>query len=278
VTQIDLTTTAQRTSALQKLKLPASTTGFIPIKSPQAVTGVTAVAGSAQSFTLATYVVPGGNPADFGAVINWGDSTKDDTGHTIPFTSYVEPPSVAANGSFVVTANHTYKSGGAYSVQVLIVDKAHSFNVNATNYAAILAAFNAGNFAALVDPALGYAINAARTVTPVVVSGGPLTAPDPTPVFWLAVQGVQATVAKPGAFSGTVASFMAPPGSRAADFKATIIWSDHSVTKGRVKQAADGSFVVIGTHRFLRRGIYSAQVTVARKHMSSGDRATIRVM
>jgi hypothetical protein len=88
---------------------------FAPLDRTITPTGVTKQAIEGQPFTgvVATFTVPdtGALPGDFSAAIGWGDDAPSSTG-TI----------AGGNGSFTVTATHTYATSGPRSVAVTIFE------------------------------------------------------------------------------------------------------------------------------------------------------------
>jgi RHS repeat-associated protein len=65
-------------------------------------------------------------------------------------------------------------------------------------------------------------------------------------------------------FSGRVASFRPPAGSRAGDFAATINWGDQDETQtvGVVSDAGDGTFNVSGTNTYSLAGTYAYTISI----------------
>lgn len=74
-----------------------------------------------------------------------------------------------------------------------------------------------------------------------------------------AVSGTTFTTAKKATFRGAVATFTGP--GAAVDYSALIAWGDGRTSVGTVRLGSSG-FVVTGTHRYARKGIYPVIVTV----------------
>ena len=90
---------------------------------------------------------------------------------------------------------------------------------------------------------IALAIVAALTAIVSPASAAPRTTPCKLP----ARAGVTAT--------HTVATFTdADPNARARDYAVTINWGDGETTGGRVRRAADGSFLVRGRHTYEKKG------------------------
>jgi cyclophilin family peptidyl-prolyl cis-trans isomerase len=62
----------------------------------------------------------GGRPADFTAIVNWGDGTAEQSSTATPTPSVVIERSSERAGRLVVKANHTYARPGRYLVRVVI--------------------------------------------------------------------------------------------------------------------------------------------------------------
>jgi streptogramin lyase len=75
------------------------------------------------------------------------------------------------------------------------------------------------------------------------------------------------------AFSGVVATFAYPdPAATPADFAATIVWGDGTITPGQVAREATGDFVVSGEHTYIGGGrSYPASVAI----LDADSRTTI---
>jgi hypothetical protein len=175
---------------------------------------------------LATYTVtdPSGEPGtQWRGLINFGDGRSD--GPIIP---------VEHGDDFEFVDTHTYSAPGIYTVTVMIaVPGSQKPNDN--------------------------------TVTTQVTGTSSTPTPTPTPPPSpprLAGSGLNSKVRGNKTFHATVARF-SEPHAKAQEFQSIIAWGDQSApTLGLIRARGRGRFVAIGSHRYVRPGIYNVAVEI----------------
>jgi hypothetical protein len=142
-------------------------------------------------------------------------------------------------------ANITW-SDGLVTAGTIIANNDGSFSISTSR------AFNtAGNLTATValetTDGLDATANIAATINPRV----------------LTLHGTNITMVQGGTFNGTVASFTDnKTGTIAANYLATIAWSDGTASTTTIAANSDGSFSIISSRAFLEDGAVSATITL----------------
>lgn len=239
--------------------------------------------------TLATFTDPDptATAGDYRALIFWGDNT----------TSMVTPDG-PTNGQFTVTAHHTFQTAGMQNVKILILDTDSATTSTLTQFQPTLLAgavdANADNAATVQVPVTVAASTAAQ---PLAVQGGTVFAPQNRqfihPIGLLTVNNPTGTTT--GTTAGTTTTTL-------SGLQAFIDWGDGTSSPGLIaftngfengfrtfftsSPTATGgtttggttgtptnalTFFVIGAHRYRRRGVFTATVTVVD---SNGDMAS----
>jgi hypothetical protein len=192
----------------------ASSTANVAESDTLSATPVSFAPTEGQDFsgTVATFTstFTGNVAGDFTATITWGDGATD--------TGTVS----GSNGSFSVTAGHTYADEGPNTVTVTIADDSPS------------------------------TATATAQSTIAVAEGDSLAG---TGVTFAPVQGVPFTCTV-ATFTDTLTTNVA------GDFTATIDWGDSSGTTAGTVTGSNGAFTVTGTHTYLSQGSFTVSVTL----------------
>lgn len=212
---------------------------------PPVVTPVTVrpVEGAPTDLTVATFTdeVTKALPSDYTATISWGDGTP-----TVPARI------TGSNGSYAVSARHTYEQYGTYPVEIDL--RTVPEGQLATNRVVT------ASRATVTDAALtgtGLTNNTTASGQKVLVWANP----------------------SPASPNDAVATFAdANPFGRLSDLSATIDWGDGTApTVGTVSGGVGGPFTVTGRHDYTELGLHTATVTLTSKG-GSGATATTRTL
>ena len=203
-------------------------------------------AGTFFAGPVATFTASGSgpiNPANYSAVIDWGDGT-----------SY--PGSIAVDGNrFEVIGVHTYQTGKTFAGSVTISDKSDSSSTPVP-------------FTAAVSPR-------AKTVSlTTAVSTTAATPPQ------LTITAKPADIVEGQPFTGVLATFTSlDPNAVPSDFTATIHWGDGATTTGTVAEDVNKLFSVTGSHTFTEHGPYpQSEVFVLSRSGATATTAASKVL
>lgn len=198
---------------------------------------VTPIEGAPTDLTVATFTdeVTKAVPADYVATITWGDGTATSPGII-----------TGSNGSYAITARHTYEQYGTYSVSIDL--RTVPAGQLATNHVVTASS------AIVSDAALagtGLTNNTTASGQDVLIWSNP----------------------SPAAPNNAVARFTdANPFGLLSDLNATIDWGDGTpITTGVVSGPQGGPFTVSGHHDYVRLGLNTVTVVLTSK---GGSQAT----
>jgi len=223
-----------------------NTPAFAPIAivpaPPQIVTPVIVnpVEGAPTNLTVATFTdeVTTAVPADYVATITWGDGTGTSAATV-----------TGSNGSYAISAVHTYEQYGTYpvSVDLRTVPAGHL----ATNHV-VTAGTAVAHDAALAGT--GLTNNVTASGQKVLIWANP----------------------SPAAPNNVLARFAdANPFGLLSDLSATIDWGDGTAgTAGVVSGPQGGPFTVAGQHDYVQLGLHTATIVLTSKGGSTATTTT----
>ncbi|QIK65883.1 hypothetical protein G7072_05625 [Nocardioides sp. HDW12B] len=236
----DITAVPMRTWALAGFNAPTLAPVQIVPAPPPVVSPVTVtpVEGAPTDLTVATFTdeVTTAVPSDYAATISWGDGTP-----TVPATV------TGKDGSYAISARHTYEQYGTYPVEVDLRTR----------------------------PEGNLATNHVVTASSAVVSDAALTGTGLTNNTTASGQKVLIWAnPSPAAPNNAVATFAdANPFGLLSDLSATIDWGDGTApTVGTVSGGVGGPFTVSGAHDYVELGLHTATVTMTSK---GGSKASV---
>ena len=230
-------------------KMTASTVESVsavdPSPSPQPTMNLEAGRSTAFQGPILAFLTPtphDGSGSDFTATIDWGDKSPPTAGTVVggqgPVSTFIPYPTEGPTNLFEVSGGHTYTMAGSYTLKVTLAD---SFGHVSTESSPIQVA--PGRLAIL-------------PTSPIVVTADSSPGSSASGQDWIDL--------------GTMADFV--NGATAATDSVMIDWGDGSAPTAvylNASSSGDGqppsvtSFVVGGTHGYVKAGDYTIKITAA---------------